>query len=222
MMLCEKILDGEVPAEVLQDLLKLLFGQYKSTFEYCKEHHPSPHGRDFLGVARRANIETLLVSMGERHKIMSVAVIPNCTRSAHHSLVTFKKVFMVQSSLENPRHMVRPSLFRRFYAAQSLAINPQMKLFPREGEDIIDISKPLFAMLVHGPGRKDKSRPAFAYIVFPDTTYRMYVHVINLFERFPELIKEFTTPQAPEQQPESPISIQPGKKRRSKGKRNTP
>jgi hypothetical protein len=153
---------------------------------------------------------------------MSVEVIPNCTRSAHHSLITFKKVLMVQSSLKKPSHMVRPSLFRKFYAARSLAINPQMKLFPHGGEDVIDISKPLFAMLVHGPDSKDKSRPAFAYIVFPDNTYRMYVHVINLFERFPELVKELTTLQTPQDQAESPISIQPGKKRRSKGKRNTP
>src|SRR2546428_7713178 len=168
MMLCGRIFDGEVPPQIQQDLLKLLFGQYKSSFEYCKEHHPSAHGRDFLGIARRANIETQLVSMKERHQVMSVEVTPNYTGSAHHSLITFTKVMMVQSSLKNLKHMVRPSHFRKFYAAQSLAIDPQIKLFPRKNEDVIDISKPLFAMLVHGPDSTDKSRPAFAYVVFPD------------------------------------------------------
>jgi len=222
MMLCRTIFDGEVPRQVQQDLLRLLFGQYKSSFEYCKEHHPSRHGRDFLGVIRRANIETQLVSMRERHPIMSVEVTPNCTGSAHHSLITFSKVRMVQSSLKNSKHMVRPSQFRRAYAAQSLAIHPQMKIFPRRHEDVIDISKPLFAMLVHGPDGTDKSRPTFAYIVFPDTTYKMYVHVLDLFDRFPELVREFTTPQTPADQEEPLISIQAGKKRRPKGKRNTP
>jgi hypothetical protein len=222
MMLCGTIFDGEASPQIQQDLLRLLFGQYKSAFEFCKEHHPSGHGRDFLGMMRRANIETQLVSMKERHPIMSVEVTPNYTGSAHHSLITFNKVMMVQSSLKNPKHMVPPSQFRKAYAAQSLEVNPQLKLFPRVHENVIDISKPLFAMLVHGPDSTDKSRPAFAYIVFPDNTYTMYVHVINLFERFSELVKELTTTQTPEEHGELPISIQPGKKRRSKGKRNTP
>lgn len=88
---------------------------------------------------------------------------------------------MVQSLIKNPNSMVPPSHFRRACAAQSLAIDPQMKLklFPDEYEDIIDISKPPFPMHVHGPDGRDKSRPAFAYIVFPDNNYQTYVHEIN-------------------------------------------
>jgi len=228
MQLCGAIYDREVSPETHEHLLKLLFAEYKTSYEYCQTHHPapnghglSPHGHTLLGIMRRAKIETQLLSMRGQNQVMSVEIKPNRTRSAHHDLITFNKVMMTQSLVKNPKHMVHPSHFRKTYAAQSLATLPQLKLFPLPNENLIDISKPLFAMLIHGPAIGDESRPAFAHIVFPDTTYKMYVYVINLFERFDAVVKEHTSPPIPEKQAELPISIQPGKKRRSKGKRNT-
>lgn len=202
--------------------MRLLFAQYKLTYEYWRERYPLPIGRNYLGVSRQVNIETQLLSMGGLYSIMSIEATANRTKSAYYILATFNKIRLTQSSVKDPKRIVRRSRFRESLAAQSLAVDPQMRLAFYGYENVIDISKPLFAMLIHGPDRRDASRPAFAYIVFPDNTYRVYAHVINLFERFQTLVRELTAPPTSEEQEETPLSVDPSKRRRSKGKRNTP
>jgi hypothetical protein len=116
--------------------------------------------------------------------------------------------------------MVRRSHFRLKYAAQSQVQQPQRDLFLQNLDEVIAINKPIFTMLIHGHNRKDKSRPASAHVVIPDSTYRRYVDHIDLFRRFPEIVAEFAPQVADLTANTLGISIRQDKKPRRNQKRN--
>ena len=194
---------------------------YRADEEACRKKWPYPQARDVLGDYRRADIEVQLASVkAARHQRALISVNANRTNSSFHTLVKFDQIMMVQSYTKSAGQLVPRSLFRLGYAAQSQVVLPPRDLFLENPDVIIDISKPIFTILIHGHNRKDKSRPAFAHVVIPDNTYRMYVDHINLFLRFPEIVAEFAQ-KIPESNTKAPdMSIRQDKKGRRNQRRN--
>jgi hypothetical protein len=98
--------------------------------------------------------------------------------------------------------MIQHAIFR-----QELAAEAQLDLFLPPAPTPLPIDQLLFALLLHGYDKSDKSKPSFVHIVFPDNLCQFYMARINLLARFSEIAAEMvpTTQDTTEEEPQVAI-----------------
>jgi hypothetical protein len=172
-----------IPAELIEDILRLLAAEYRTAYEECKMFYPPEEAHDLRPHVRRAKIESKVRELAKSYPGVTATVEPNARRTGWHTVIRSGNVAMTISHVNQPSDMVRAADFRTTYAqdAQINMFGPDKPKPPRDAT--------LFAILRHGASKRTPRRPDFVRVGFPDEDCTHYVCDINIFAvpRFLEL-----------------------------------
>lgn len=167
--------------EFLQDAVRILAASYRGAHADCKMQFPAPEAHDLYPIVRRAMVEYQMRELAESYPEIAASAELNHGGTSYYTLLVSGSIFLTANAVENPNKTVRKAMYRETYARAS-----QPNLFgepPEEGTI-------LYGILLHGPDELNKARPEFAHIAFPNKDCSDYVGRVDLFGRFPELVRE--------------------------------
>ena len=195
---CQAVFDHSFSQQAQKDLLRCVVHSYRVADTFVKPLHYA-EANYLRGHKRRVDIESEMRGVAAHHPEIDARIELNRTLSAYYTVLSAGRIRLTQSRANNPYQMIQHAMFRRELAAEA-----QLDLFLPNSPNPIPIDQLLFALLLHGYDRADKSKPSFVHVVFPDHLCRFYVARINLLERFPEIASEMAagspalTPQEPQ------------------------
>jgi len=195
------------PDRFLGSLIRLLAHNYKTTHDRCKEY-PHSEAHDLRPHLRRAEIERDVRDLTTRYPDIQADAEANRRGTSFYTLVSSNRIVLTLSAVAHPNILVRRACFRETYAQSS-----QLEMFTTRREP--PPGAKIYALLLHGPDRKDPSRPAFMHIAFPDARLRKYLHSIDLFARYFALVYTLWPAQSAEEPIASP-ELQPRKDARER------
>ncbi len=170
--------DASFGTQVQEAMVKCMFQAYADSYEACKKFLKE-EAHDLLGFQRWIEIRNQFRGLGGRFNEIETYTEPNGPAPSYHVVINSEKMILTVSSVQAPWIMPRPAAYRKEFAIQN-----QYELWPK-----LPSSK-IFGILIHGPNPKDKSKPAFLQVRFPDKNYESYIqHNIDLFSRFDALVK---------------------------------
>lgn len=167
--------------EFLQDAVRILAASYRGAHADCKMQFPAPEAHDLYPIVRRAMVEYQMRELTESYPEIAASAELNHGGTSYYTLLVSGSIFLTANAVENPNKTVRKAMYRETHARAS-----QPNLFgepPEEGTI-------LYGILLHGPDELNKARPEFAHIAFPNKDCSDYVGRVDLFGRFPELVRE--------------------------------
>lgn len=175
-----------IPAELIEDILRLLASEYRTAYDECKLFYPPEEAHDLRPHVRRAKIESKVRELANSYPGVAATVEPNAKRTGWHTVIRSGNVVMTISHVNQPSDMVRPADFRSTYAqdAQINLFGPEKPRPPRDAQ--------LFSILRHGSSKRMPRRPDFVRVGFPDADCKYYVCDIDVFsvQRFRNLASE--------------------------------
>lgn len=172
--------DECAPVEFQRDTLRCLLQDYKAAYDGCRQDFDAPEAHDLRGHVRRAMFDRDWRTLARRYGAHATAET-NAGNNCYHTRIVMGRAILTSSMVDAPTTLPRQASFRETYARTR-----QLTLFGTDAPPPIDA--PLYAILVHGPGPDDPSRPAFAFIGFPSPDCNEWVDKIDLFGRFHELL----------------------------------
>lgn len=172
--------EGSFSRPVQEALVKCVIHSYAIAWESCKKYLKE-EAHDLLGFQRWIELRSQLRGLGGRFKEIETYTQPNGPAPSYHVVIDSEKIILTVSSVQSPWIMPRPASYRKEYAVQN-----QLDLFEK-----LSPNSKIFGLLIHGPNPKDRSKPAFLQVRFPDKDYESYIqHNIDLFARFEGLVKQ--------------------------------
>jgi hypothetical protein len=177
----ESIFDDSFEKQTQEALMKCLFSAYGGSYEKCYKEFPKEEAHDLLPFYRWIRLRTELRGLEGRFGEIETTSEPNGPAPSYHLVVKTNRVILTVSSVDGPRSLPRPALYRIEYANTH-----QLDLFkPVENSKV-------YAILIHGPKQGDKRQPGFAQIGFPAKGFEYYIHRIDLFSKFNALVKSLS------------------------------
>jgi hypothetical protein len=171
--------DASFSRQVQEAFVKCVINSYAVAWELCKKYLKE-EAHDFLGFQRWIELRSQLRGLGGRFNAIETYTSPDGPAPSYHVVIDSEKFILTVSSVPSPSIMPRPAIYRREYAVRS-----QLNLFEPQSP-----TSKIFGLLIHGANPKDKSKPAFLQVRFPDRDYESYIqHNIDLFARFEPLVK---------------------------------
>ena len=137
---------------------------------------------------RRAKLEAYLRDAAEIVRGVDASVVRTPKRNWWwHTEITAGPVILTQSAVDSPAALVRRAEFRL-----TLARNNQLSLFG----DNLDQDSPLYVLLLHSRSvwpSVERTRvyghlPGSAHLAFPSHDLTRYLHRVNLFDLFPDVV----------------------------------
>jgi hypothetical protein len=172
--------DGSFSMSVQEAMIKCVFNSYAVAYELCKRY-PREESHDLLGFLRWIELRSQLRGLGGRFNEIETYESPNGSASSYHIVIDAEKLMLTVSSVPAPAILPRPASYRLEYAIQS-----QYELFEQPEQ-----KSKIYGILIHGANSKDKSKPAFIQVRFPETNYGGYIpHRVDLFARHNDLVKD--------------------------------
>ncbi len=189
-----------VPAGFLRKVLAKVYDCYAFADAQCNEFFEEPEAVNMRPFYRRALVEqSLREAVGGFGGVAATAVRGPVGEKGQggwwfHTLVRCGPVAFTQNTVGDANAFVRPSYFRRGYAA----MNRQLFLFPQDepdrgnGPGQLPEGIRLYGILLHGQSGR-APLPNFAVIRFPNYDYDGYLPgSIDLFQEFPDMVAEHT------------------------------
>jgi hypothetical protein len=173
----EDAFNASFPAHVLEAMVKCIFNAYKIAYDECNQKFTPEEAHDLLPFYRWVQLRMELRGLGGRFQELETTAEPNGASS--HIVIDSDRFMLTVSSVDRPGGFPRPANYRYDYANES-----QLSLF----SPFPNNSK-VYAVLIHGVDRRDRSKPAFSEIVFPEKGFESYIHKISLFSRLDSSIK---------------------------------
>lgn len=181
-----------VPAEFQRRALQGVFTAHQVSAEYVRAEFAPTEAVNLLPYYRRAKLEGYLRDAAERSGIAAKAV-KSPGSGWFHSEVRSGPVVLTASTVQTPCGPVDPSEFRL-----SLAEENPLYLWDEPGDAPAD-DPPLYILLLHSRSvwstAEEDSRygilPGSAYLAFPAAGLETYLHTINLFEAFPDVVESY-------------------------------
>jgi hypothetical protein len=140
------------------------------------------------GLRRHRKLEGYLRDVAARFPQLTATVSKADNSNWNHTEVHGGPVILTENSVQTPCALVEKAEFRL-----TLARSSQLTLW----EEPRPTKAPLYALLLHSrsqwdtPDERQKwgHLPGSAYLAFPAPDLERYVHEINLFEKFPEIVQ---------------------------------
>ncbi len=173
--------DASFGTRVQEAIIKCFFQAYADAIEACKKF-PKEEAHDLLGFQRWVELRAQIRGLGGRFREIETYSEPNGPAPSYHIVINSEKIILTVSSVISPGIMPRPASYRMEYAIQN-----QYELFKP-----LQQNPKVYALLIHGTNQKDRSKPAFIQVRFPDKNFVSYVHKIDLFSRFDALVKNLS------------------------------
>lgn len=171
------------PDEFCRNLIRLLAQVYKTANDKCKAEYPHSEAHDLRPHVRRAELERDVRDLTTRYGEIEARPELNPRGTSFYTLISCNQVVLTLSAVAHPSVLVRRAMFRETYAQSS-----QLNLYKRNLEP--PPGAKVYALLLHGPARKDPSRPGFMHIAFPDKKLRKYLFSIDLFAKYATLVND--------------------------------
>lgn len=173
-------------------MIQGLFAAHKVAYETTYAEFERPEADDLLGFTRRAKVEANL--RGAASLFPDTMVVKNVRSRQgpwHHVEVHSGPVVLTASTVSNPGDMVERAEFR-----ESLAYEANVLRLDLDGEGQADPKDlPLYAILLHSRYRAARPEdhqyaylPGSAYLAFPNAGCDHYLHTVNLFDRYADLV----------------------------------
>ncbi len=191
----EQLLFRHMPPPLFRNVLRAVFQAYGTAWSDCRGRFSASQFENMVGYEVRGKLEDGLAAVAARFPgIKAVnrrAPGSKWNRTELHS----GPVLLVENAVETPCAMLNWAEFRRTLAARN-----QRAFFPDESRHHDD---PLYVALVHSrsvwPNANGRQRwghlPGSTYVAFPARDLNCYLHEINLFDLFPDVVLA-ATPQA--------------------------
>lgn len=187
----EELVFKHLPEAFLRQTLRAVFAAHAVSWEDAKAGYARAEALNLQPYMKRAKLEGYLRDVADQFPgVDSIVCKSSDTGWWFHTEIRSGPVILTESAVPSPCALVDKADFR-----VSLAKSNWLTLFPDErvAEDA-----PLYAVLLHSKSRwlteddrkKYEHLPGSAYLAFPAAGLNEYVHEINLFERFPDVVTQ--------------------------------
>jgi hypothetical protein len=177
-----------LPDQFMRAALNSVFLAHRNAHDLCQREFADPEALNTIGYVRRGKLEGYLRDAANRFEKIT-AVNGKADGSGWNHVELHAGPFILTcNTVQTPAAPVEKAEFR-----MTLAECNQLSLF--DSPD--DFERPaVYGMLLHSRSnwddRDDRQRfghlPGSGYLVFPAPGLEYYVHEINLFERFPDVV----------------------------------
>jgi hypothetical protein len=182
----ERLFFEYVPEAFSRNLLRAVFTARRLTWDHCQTEFPAQEADNVRPWYARGKIEALMREAADLVDGMSSSVQKASGSGWNHTRIYSGPVLLTAAGVQTPCGPVNKAEFRC-----GLARSNQGVLFGEEKG-----AGGLYALLLHSPYRwgSDDDRqkygylPGSAYIAFPAADLDSYVHELNLFDRYPEVV----------------------------------
>ncbi|MDX6591615.1 MAG: hypothetical protein QOJ13_811 [Gaiellales bacterium] len=180
-----------LPENFLRKTLKAVFAAHAVSWAEAKGSFARTEALNVQPYMKRATLEGYLRDVAEQFEgIDATATRSSETGWWYHTELRSGPVILTESSVSRPCGPVDKAEFR-----VTLAKSNWLTLFPDERQTA---DAPLYALLLHSKSRWPTAQdrrdfehlPGSAYLAFPASDLSTYLHEINLFDRFPDIVDE--------------------------------
>lgn len=182
----------EVGDEVQADLAFAILGGYLEAAEACKTRLAMFGWKKAIGANRWFHIEEALLRLRVDHDVLNTMQLPNVSHSHHFGLVHSDSVYFTVAKVARPDAKPPRAIFRS-------ALQSPVQLSWLDGWEALPEGG-LCALLIHGPYRDDRSRPAFMRIKFMDGNDHYLPEEIDLHRKYLSDLIEVKRVQIPSKQ----------------------
>ena len=181
-----------LPPEFWKRALQSVFQAHNVSWQDCGSNFAATEAENVQPYYKRGKLEGYLRDVAALFPGITTQVIRAEQSNWFHTEVRAGPLVLTENSVPTPCALVEKADFRL-----TLARDAQGTLFP--DERLTDES-PLYVLLLHSKSRWDdpsdyrehRHLPGSAYIAFPSADLKHYLHEINLFEMFPEVVAAHT------------------------------
>lgn len=182
----EKLTAKYYPDSALKALLECVFVAHKLGREMCRREFPdSPERDNVQSFCVRGKLEGLLRPTAERQGLIAKP-IKHPGQRWYHTEVYSGPMIMTAATVETPGAMVDPADYRIGLAESNQG---QLDLF--SSNDGVGLS--IYFLLTHSRSRwpSNGDLPGSVYLVYPAADLKQYIHMINLIDRFPDIVRKY-------------------------------
>ena len=184
----ERLTFEHMPQAFFRRTLQSVYSAHDVARRDCYTNFASTEAENLLGYYRRAKLEGYLRDAAKLHEGLEASALRADKSGWFHTEVRSGPVVLTQNSVQAPCALVDKAEFRCTLAGDS-----QLTLWPSARPE----DAPLYLLLLHSRSHwatpETAARfghlPGSAYLAFPSPSLDTYAHVINLFERFPDVVE---------------------------------
>lgn len=186
----EAVFFANVPEQFCRRSLRMIFDARRLAYDHCRAEFPPSEADNVRPWYTRGKVESQLRGVADLHGSdgLTHAVVRAPGTNWNHTEITAGRVLLTAGAVQTPCGPVNKAEFRL-----ELAQSNQPTLF----EDSSYGTK-IYAMLLHSsyrsPSFADQKKyghlPGSAYLAFPAPDLDSYVHAINLFDRYPDIVEQ--------------------------------
>ena len=177
----------------LRRALQSLYLSCEEAKSYVEAEHEPAEAASLFGAVRRAKLEANLRGVAPLTGLVGHVIGSAGTHWKHTEIRTpDESVVMTAARVDRPGAMPPSADYRT-----TLATDGQLSLLPEPDEQR---AESVYALLTYSNSvwdrHEDKQRwrhlPGSAHLAFPNASVRHYVHIVDLFTMFPEVVKAST------------------------------
>ncbi len=189
----EETTSRHLPDAFWRRMIPALFAAHKVAYDATYDEFERPEAEDLLGFTRRAKVEANLRGVAALFPDMMTAKNVRASKGPwNHVEVHSGPVVLTASTVTNPCDMVDRAEFRESLARET----NELRLNLEADEELGPRDLPLYVILLHSKFRTARSEdrqysylPGSAYLAFPDEGCGHYLHTINLFDRYADVVE---------------------------------
>jgi len=185
----EEAFFGHFPPEFIEDAIRLIAQEVKSSAAQCYTTFPKEEAYDILGGFRRAGIESKLRQLAESYPEIAAEPVSNKKNGGgnFHTEIRAANSLLTVHKVQYKATPVRKAKFRN-----SLAERSEASLFSEPSKPITPQQAVLYAVFKYGTDSRMPQALAFAVIDFPNKDGKI-VHTMNLLsmDRYSAIPAEF-------------------------------
>jgi hypothetical protein len=184
----DDLIAQHLPDQFMRAALSSVFLAHRNAYDLCQREFAGPEAINTIGYVRRGKLEGYLRDAADRFDEV-IAMNDKADRSGWNHVELHAGPFVLTcNTVPAPAALVDKAEFR-----MTLAESNQLSLFDPPG----DVEQQtVYGMLLHSRSNWDKHHdrqrfahlPGSGYLVFPAPGLDYYVHEVNLFERFPDIV----------------------------------
>jgi hypothetical protein len=179
-----------LPEPFIRAALRSVFVAHQVAFDDCRANFAPAEAENVLGYYRRGKLEGYLRDAAARFPQIEATAERSSTSGWNHTEIRSGPVVLPETSVQVPCDLVTRAEFR-----MTLAQSNQLSFWDAEPSN----GQPLYVLLLHSRSRWEDTEerqkyghlPGSAYLAYPSPDLDFYLHQINLFERYPEIVTSY-------------------------------
>lgn len=184
----DELVSQHLPDQFLRAVVNSVFLAHRNAHDLCKREFAEPEAKNTIGYVRRGKLEGYLRDTADRFpEVAAIDGRPDGSGWNHVELYSGPFI-LTCNTVPTPAALVDKAEFR-----MTLAESNQLSLFDPPCDER---QQAVYGLLLHSrsiwESRDDRQRfghlPGSGYLVFPAPGLDYYMHEVNLFDRFPDVV----------------------------------